>query len=133
MLSKIGTTANENHGKSPNLFLFSCKGLTKALTETKTSRQMEQLSKRQAENIYHQQLWVHLDDEQKVQLQLFQRCLCMPFREFHTALENLLKRKIHLMEFGELNKLTDEYLRHYPQPEWNHVQTQLEKAKLQRS
>ncbi|MEO1514995.1 MAG: hypothetical protein AAFV95_08275 [Bacteroidota bacterium] len=94
---------------------------------------MEQLSKRQAENIYHQQLWVHLDDEQKVQLQLFQRCLCMPFREFHTALENLLKRKIHLMEFGELNKLTDEYLRHYPQPEWNHVQTQLEKAKLQRS
>ena len=94
---------------------------------------MEQLSKRQAEKIYHEQLWKYLNDEQKVRLQLFQRCLCMPFREFHTALENRLKRKIQLLEFGQTKKLTAEYLNHHPMPQWTDIQKLIQSARLHHS
>lgn len=61
---------------------------------------MKQVSKEQAIKIYESGLWADWSDSQKVEFQLFQNRLCMPFNEFHAAITRVLKRPVYTHEFG---------------------------------
>jgi len=71
---------------------------------------MKQLTIEEAEEFANSGIWKEWTDEQIVRFQLFQNILCMDINRYHKALENVLKRPVHLHEFSFHEKLIKEYL-----------------------
>lgn len=52
--------------------------------------------------------WLTSTPEEIVGFQLFEEKLCMPFPEFHAAIENVLGRPVWTHEFADCKALQDE-------------------------
>ena len=61
---------------------------------------MIQLTKEQAIACADNELWKSLDMNQRASFQLQQNLLCMPFEEFHKAVEKSLGRPVFTHELG---------------------------------
>lgn len=70
---------------------------------------MKQVSKEVAIKIYDSGKWKRWTAEQKVKFQLFQDRLCMPFGDFHAAMQEVLGRPVWTHEFAFRDKLIAEY------------------------
>tara|TARA_R110000772_G_scaffold239236_1_gene351276 strand:- start:673 stop:975 length:303 start_codon:yes stop_codon:yes gene_type:complete len=77
---------------------------------------MRQISKEEAILIYRKKLYEHWNDEEKVQFQLFQNRLAMPFSIYHEAIGKVLKRPVFTHEFVEADSLKKEFLGEKPAP-----------------
>jgi len=67
--------------------------------------------------LYTHQWWLLKSPRDIVDFQLFTAELCMPFGEFHKALEEVLGRSVFTHEFGfNLDGLMQEYLGEKPSP-----------------
>ena len=71
---------------------------------------MKQFTKDEAIAFHDSQAWIELSDYEKVKLQLFQDRLCMPFKEFHKAIEAVLDRPVYTHEFAFRDGLQKEFL-----------------------
>jgi hypothetical protein len=58
------------------------------------------LTKKKAIALYESGWWRDLDARSIVKFQLFEELLCMPFDEFHKAIEEALGRPVWTHEFG---------------------------------
>lgn len=61
---------------------------------------MEQLTREQAIAFHDSGAWRQMDAAQRALFQMQQDCLCMPFDEFHAAVEKMLGRPVFTHEFG---------------------------------
>jgi hypothetical protein len=61
---------------------------------------MEQLSREQAIALHDSNAWQKWDAKTRALFQMEQDCLCMPFGEFHKAVEDALGRPVWTHEFG---------------------------------
>ena len=57
------------------------------------------LTKEQAIKFFDDKKWEPMTPFQRAGFQLFQDCLCMPFKIFHEAMELVFKRKIEHQEY----------------------------------
>lgn len=72
---------------------------------------MEQLTREQAVALFESGSWQQWTPAERALFQVQQDCLCMPFAEFHKAMEQTLGRPVWTHEFGLNRKgLTDELL-----------------------
>ena len=60
---------------------------------------MKQLNEKEAIEFYDSEAWKHLSASQKASFQMNQQLLCMPFAEFHKAVEEVLGRSVLTHEF----------------------------------
>lgn len=86
-----------------------------------TSEPTKQLTKEQAIALYNSKEWENWTPEQMVRFQLFQRKLCVPFHEFHKAIEIVLKRSVWTHEFANCQDLMREYLGQSPAPTFDEI------------
>lgn len=70
---------------------------------------MEQLTREEAIAMAESQWWVGKSDREIVEFQLYQQKLCMPWSEFHAAMEGALGRSVWTHEFADSEKLRAEY------------------------
>ena len=82
---------------------------------------IQQFTTEEAVRFHDLGIWQLLDDEGKVRLQLFQDKLCMPFDEFHKAIEKVLGRPAWTHEFAYRDKLVAEYLGEGPTPTFEDI------------
>jgi len=54
-------------------------------------------------------IWKDMTDRQLAEFQLLQKRLCMPFSEFHRAVESVLGRPVYTHEFANCDALTAEF------------------------
>jgi hypothetical protein len=59
-----------------------------------------EISSEEAIRIYDSGIWKEWDDITKVNMMMYGRKLCMPFDEFHAAIERVLGRPVFTHEFG---------------------------------
>lgn len=72
---------------------------------------MKQLTSQEAIAFAESKVWHDWNHEQIVRLQLFQDKLCVPFNQFHEAIEAVLGRPVYTHEFGlNWNGIVAEYL-----------------------
>jgi hypothetical protein len=73
---------------------------------------MKTLTKQQAIDLYNSEVWKDWTDEKIVRVQLFQERLCVDFRKFHEALENVLGRGVftHELSSSNIENIYKEYL-----------------------
>lgn len=72
---------------------------------------VKQLTKEQAIAFVDAKMYELMDDHQKVNFQLFQERLCMPFDVFHEAITKVLGRPVYIHEFGlDYDSLVSEFL-----------------------
>lgn len=72
---------------------------------------MNQLTREQAIALHDSGAWKQWSAAERALFQMQQDCLCMPFDEFHKAVEATLGRPVWTHEFGLNRKgLTDELL-----------------------
>ena len=72
-------------------------------------QKVTQLTKSQAIEMYESETYKDMTSLEKVQFQLFQDRLCMPFDEFHKAMEDVFERPVFLHEFAEKDALQKEF------------------------
>jgi hypothetical protein len=60
----------------------------------------DRITKAQARELYESGWWVGHDDRSVVTFQMHEPLLCMPFVEFHEAMERTLGRPVLTHEFG---------------------------------
>lgn len=67
--------------------------------------------------------WKNKTPEEIVRFQLFTEELCMPFGDFHKAVEDALKRPVWTHEFGTAcgKRLRDEFLGKKPAPSFDEI------------
>jgi hypothetical protein len=63
---------------------------------------MKQLTKDQAVAFATSEAYKTMNHKQIAEFQINQKCLCMPFRIFHEAVEKVLNRPVFTHEFGSL-------------------------------
>ena len=61
---------------------------------------MTQLTKEQAIAFAESRAWIQMTTAERAAFQLEQDLLCMPFTEFHRAVEETLGRPVYTHEFG---------------------------------
>ena len=61
---------------------------------------MDQLTREQAIAFYDSGAWKKMSAKERSVFQMQQDCLCMPFDEFHLAVEEALGRPVFTHEFG---------------------------------
>lgn len=66
------------------------------------------LTKKQAIKLATSGAWREMSVRARAEFQLFEDRLCMPFDEFHKAIEETLGRPVFTHEFAELNHLRKE-------------------------
>lgn len=71
---------------------------------------MKQFTREQAIAFGEAKLYEKMSDREKVELQLFQERLCMPFDVFHEAIEKVLERPVWTHEFAFVENLQKEFL-----------------------
>lgn len=91
---------------------------------------MIQMTKEQAIAFADTKAYEQLSDRQKVELQLFQDKLCMPFDVFHEATEKVLGRPVFTHEFGWPDNLKKEFLGEKPAPSFDEIIGLIPKEKL---
>lgn len=69
---------------------------------------IKQLTKEQAIELYNSKVWESWIPEQIAKFQLYQECLCVPFSEFHIAVEKTLGRSVWSHEFAYTENLQRE-------------------------
>ena len=82
------------------------------------------LTKEQAIDLYNSKWWKNLSAHDIVMFQLFEEevRVCMPFREFHKAMEEVLKRPVYVHEFGlNIEGLRKEFLGDVPTPTFQEI------------
>ena len=91
----------------------------------------EQFTTEQAIAFYESGAWREMDDKTKALFQIEQDKLCMPFREFHGAVERTIGRPVWTHEFG-LNRLglMAELRGHGSAPTFAHVMAMLPAEKV---
>jgi len=82
---------------------------------------MEQLTQEQAIAFAKSDIWKEWSDQQIVELQLFQRRLCVDFSRFHQAIESVLGRPVYTTEFGNPDRLIKEYFGENPKPTFQEI------------
>ena len=90
------------------------------------------LTKKQAINLYDSGWWIGLSAHDIVMFQLFEEKvrICMPFKEFHKAMEEVLKRPIYTHEFGlNIKGLRKEFLGDIPMPTFQDIINLIPKEK----
>ncbi len=70
---------------------------------------MKQVTEEEAIKLADSDKWKGWTDEEVVKFQLYQDRLCMDFRRFHEAVENVLDRSVFTHEFANVDKLREEY------------------------
>ena len=75
---------------------------------------MGELSKEEAIEMYDSGWWKEATDNTIVAFQLFEDRLCLPFDEFHRAIEEVLRRPVYTHEFAFKEELQKEYLTQRP-------------------
>ena len=63
-----------------------------------------QITKEQAIQIYESRIWEKWTDEERAKFQFYQNHLCMPFDVFHSAFEKLIGRSVWTHEFSSSNR-----------------------------
>lgn len=86
---------------------------------------MSALTREQAIKIAESEIWKDMTDDQKVKFQLFEERLCMPFAEFHGAVERVLGRSVWTHEFAAWDSLKKEYLGEKPAPTFEEIMNQI--------
>ena len=82
---------------------------------------MKQLTEKQAIKIAKSEIWKDMTDEEIVKFQLFTDRLCMPFGEFHRAIESVLGRPVYTHEFGSAGNLKKEFLKEKQAPTFEEI------------
>jgi len=91
---------------------------------------MEQLTREQAIAIAQSGEWKDWTDDEIVKFQLFQKRLCLPFDEFHRAVEGVLGRPVYTHEFAHVDNLRAEYLGERQAPTFDEIIGLIPKEKL---
>ena len=91
---------------------------------------MTELTREQAIKLYDSEWWKNCSDREIVGFQLFTRRLCLPFSEFHRAVEAVLGRPVRIHEFGSNGKLKEEFLGEKPTPTFEEIMSLIPKEKL---
>jgi hypothetical protein len=71
--------------------------------------EIEQMTKEEAIAFCDSEKWKEMTSEQIVQLQLYQKLLCVPFDVFHGAVEAVLKRPVWTHEFANIKSMQEEF------------------------
>lgn len=90
------------------------------------------LTKEQAIDLYNSGWWKDLSAHDIVMFQLFEEkmILCLPFRKFHKAIEEVLKRPVYIYEFRlNIEELRKEFFRDKPAPTFQEIINILPKEK----
>lgn len=68
------------------------------------------MTEQQAIAVFDSECWREWTPEQRVRFQLFEDRLCMPFSEYHKAIEEVLGRPVWTHEFASIDGLRKEFL-----------------------
>jgi hypothetical protein len=79
------------------------------------------LTKEQAIKLYESEWWKDASDYDIVKFQLFEDLLCVPFGEFHRAIEKVLGRPVWTHEFAFIDGLRNEFLKDKPAPTFEEI------------
>ena len=79
------------------------------------------MTEKQALALFESQWWVGKCEEDIVGFQLFEGRLCMPFSEYHHAVEHCLKRPVFIHEFAWVSSLQKEFLKEKPAPTFQQI------------
>ncbi len=82
---------------------------------------MQQLTKEQAIRFYESGVWQDMSAQEKVEMQLFQDRLAMPFGEFLQAMESVLGRPVYTHEFADKDSLQKEFLGEIAPPTFDEI------------
>lgn len=91
---------------------------------------MEQFTREQAIAFGDAKLYEKMSDREKVELQLFQEKLCMPFDVFHEAIEKVLGRPVYTHEFAFIEELQKEFLGEKEPPTLEEILSLIPNGKL---
>jgi len=91
---------------------------------------VKQLTKEQAIAMAESGAWKDMNSHERCEFQLFQQRLCMPFHEFHKAVEATLGRPVYTHEFGSGGRLAEEFLGEKDAPTWEEIVALIPKDKL---
>ncbi len=69
----------------------------------------EQLDKKTALGLAESEVWKNWTDKERVEFQLYQNLLCMPFDTFHKSVEKTLDRPVFTHEFAFPDHLKQEF------------------------
>lgn len=69
----------------------------------------QEMTEAEAIAFHDSSVWEQWTDHQIVELQLFQRLLCVPFNRYHEAIEKVLGRPVWTHEFADTQRLQAEY------------------------
>lgn len=75
----------------------------------------------QAIKLAESEWWKSVSDEDIVKFQLFEDRLCMPFGDFHGAVEKVLGRPVWTHEFAFPEGLRKEFLKDKPAPTFEEI------------
>jgi hypothetical protein len=87
------------------------------------------MTEEQAIKLYDSGWWEGLPDVAIVSFQLFEPRLCMPFGDFHQAVEACLKRPVWTHEFAHPTSLKKEFLGDRPAPTFEEIVQLIPKEK----
>jgi hypothetical protein len=90
---------------------------------------MKQMTEKQAIKIANSEIWKDMTDEEIVKFQLFTDRLCMPFGEFHRAIETVLQRPVYTHEFAFVDNLKKEFLKEKLPPTFEEICNLIPKEK----
>jgi hypothetical protein len=91
---------------------------------------MKQLTEEQAIALFDGGEWKDWTLDEIAKFQLYQERLCMPFGEFHKAMEHVLGRSIWTHEFADQQRMIDEYEGIRPMPTFEEIIALIPKEKL---
>ena len=81
----------------------------------------DNLTEEQAIALAETKWWERLDPKSITEFQLFEDRLCMPFRDFHEAVEIALGRPVFTHEFAFVDNLRAEFVGDKPQPSFEEI------------
>ena len=87
------------------------------------------MTKEQAIKLSETRWWEGLDTRAQVMFQLFEDRLCMPFPDFHKAVEEELGRSVWTHEFADADSLRREFLGARQPPTVEEIFAQIPKEK----
>ena len=91
---------------------------------------MKQLTKEQALAFCENNLYASMTDREKVEFQIEQDRLCMPFDVFHSAIEETLGRPVFTHEFAFPDNLKKELYGEKEPPTFEEIISLIPKEKL---
>lgn len=90
---------------------------------------MEELTREQAIALVETRWWVGKPDREVAEFQLHVKRLCMPFGEFHDAVERALGRAVFTHEFADAERLRAELRGDRPAPSFLEIVEMIPEAK----